>query len=84
MHVFNTRTVLLAGDFNATLMPADANNQTINKPHTVQALHALIEDHLLIDLGANVGCLTHTWASQGFLWSVLTHRFDPYQHSNST
>jgi hypothetical protein len=60
-HVFGTRTVLLAGDFNATLTSADANNQNINKPHTVQALNALIEDHHLIDLGANVGCLTHTW-----------------------
>jgi hypothetical protein len=63
-HVFHTRTVLLAGDFNATLTPADANNQVINKPNTVQALNALIEDHQLIDLGANVGCLTHTWNSR--------------------
>ncbi len=60
-HVYHTRTVLLAGDFNATLSQADANNQTINKPNTAQALHTLIEDHQLVDLGANVGCLTHTW-----------------------
>jgi hypothetical protein len=53
--------VLLTGDFNATLTQADANNQVINKPNTVQTLHALIEDHQLIDLGANAGCLTHTW-----------------------
>ena len=49
-HVYNTRTVLLAGDFNATLSQADSNNQIINKPNTVQALHALIEDHQLVDL----------------------------------
>ncbi len=30
-HVFGTRTVLLAGDFNATLTSADADNQIINK-----------------------------------------------------
>ncbi len=60
-HVYHTRTLLLAGDFNATLSQADSNNQTINKPNTVQALHALIEDHNLVDLGANVGCLSHTW-----------------------
>ncbi len=60
-HVYHTRTVLLAADFNATLSQADSNNQTINKPNTVQALHTLIEDHQLVDLGANVGCLTHTW-----------------------
>jgi hypothetical protein len=60
-HVFHTHTVLLAGAFNAALTLADANNQVINKPNTVQALPALIEDHQLIDLGANVGCLTHTW-----------------------
>jgi hypothetical protein len=51
----------VAGDFNATLSQADANNQIINKPNTVQALHTFIEDHQLVDLGANVGCLTHTW-----------------------
>ena len=60
-HVFHTRTVLLAGDFNATLTVADANNQVINKPNTVQAIAALMEDHQLIDLGSNAGCLTHTW-----------------------
>jgi hypothetical protein len=60
-HVYHTRTVLLAGDFNATLSQADANNRIINKPNTVQALHTLIEDHQLVDLKANVGCLTHTW-----------------------
>jgi exonuclease III len=60
-HVYHTRTVLLAGDFNATLSQADANNQIISKPNTVQALHTLIEDHQLVDLRANAGCLTHTW-----------------------
>jgi hypothetical protein len=64
-HVYHTRTVLLAGDFNATLSQADANNQIINKPNMAQALHTLIEDHQLVDLGANVGCLTHTWHRRG-------------------
>jgi hypothetical protein len=53
--------MLLAGDFNATLSQADSNNQLINKPNTVQALHTLIEDHQLVDLGSVAGCLTHTW-----------------------
>jgi exonuclease III len=60
-HVFQTRTVVLAGDFNATLSPADANNHNINKPTTVQALLALMEDHQLVDLGAHANCLEHTW-----------------------
>jgi hypothetical protein len=60
-HIYKTRTVLMAGDFNATLSQTDSNNQNINKPNTVQALHALIEDHQLVDLGAHVGRLTHTW-----------------------
>jgi exonuclease III len=60
-HVYHTRKMLLAGDFNVTLFQADSNNQLINKPNTVQALHTLIEDHQLVDLGSNAGCLTHTW-----------------------
>jgi hypothetical protein len=60
-HVFQTRTVVLASDFNATLTQSDANNHIINKPNMVQALHTLVEDHQLVDLGAHVGCLDHTW-----------------------
>ncbi len=60
-HVFQTRTVILAGDFNATLSPADANNHNINKPTTVQALLTLMDDHQLVDLGAHTNHLEHTW-----------------------
>jgi exonuclease III len=59
-HVFHTRSVVLAGDFNATLTEEDSNNHEINKPNTVQALHTLIEDHQLMDLGTQTGCLDHT------------------------
>jgi len=60
-HVFQTRNMILAGDFNATLHEADSNNLTINKINTVQSLGVLMEDHQLVDLGSVTGCLGHTW-----------------------
>ncbi len=70
-HVFHTHSIILAGDFNATLMATDSNNLKINKPNTVQSLLTLMEDHQLIDLGAQTGCLDHTW-----------HRKDSSGHSS--
>ncbi len=70
-HVFRTHSLILAGDFNATLNATDSNNHTINKPNTVQSLITLMEDHQLIDLGAQTGCLDHTW-----------HRRDSSGHSS--
>jgi exonuclease III len=56
-HVFRTHSIILAGDFNATLMATDSNNLMINKPNTVQSVLALMEDHHLVDLGAQTGWL---------------------------
>jgi exonuclease III len=77
-HVFHTRTVLLAGDFNATLTVADANNQVINKPNTVQAIAALMEDHQLIDLGSNAGCLTRFHTGHKFKDYKRDKLFSPW------
>jgi hypothetical protein len=52
-------------------MATDSNNLTINKPNTVQAVLTLMEDHHLVDLGAQTGCLDHTW-----------HRRDSSGHSS--
>jgi exonuclease III len=70
-HIFRTHHLILAGDFNATLNATDSNNHTINKPNTVQSLVTLMEDHRLVDLGAQTGCLDHTW-----------HRGDSSGHSS--
>jgi hypothetical protein len=70
-HVYRTHSIVLTGDFNATLTVTDSNNLTITKPNTVQALLTLMEDHHLVDLGAQTGCLDHTW-----------HRKDSSGHSS--
>jgi hypothetical protein len=69
--IFQTHEILMAGDFNATLHEADSNNCEINKPNSVRFLHAMIEDHQLVDLVAVAGCVDHTW-----------HRKDSSGHSS--
>jgi hypothetical protein len=81
-HVFQTHSIILAGDFNATLTAADSNNHVINKPNTVQSLCTLMEDHQLIDLGAQTGCLD--LALWGLLWPLLPYRFNLDKHPYAT
>ena len=51
MHIYHTRTIIIAGDFNVTLHHRDSNspNHTA-KPQSANILHTLIEDFHLTDI----------------------------------
>ena len=61
-HVYHTQTVLVAGDFNATLLPQDANMRTnTKKPRTARKIKSIIERHNLTDLALAANRPWHTW-----------------------
>ena len=66
MHVYHTRTIIIAGDFNVTLHHRDSNspNHTA-KPHSANILHTLIEDFSLTDIALLTKKPFHTWQRPG-------------------
>lgn len=62
MHIFNTRTVVLAGDFNITTDPRDSNTRAHSaKPQAARQLMTMIEDFHLTDLALAARKPWHTW-----------------------
>jgi len=59
--LYNTRHVVIGGDFNAVLSPEDSNDHYIRKGRTSGKLHMLMERHDLQDLAAAANKLTRTW-----------------------
>jgi len=49
--IYGTNYVILTGDFNVTLYAEQCHSGRINKPHTSQELHDLLEEHGLRDTG---------------------------------
>ncbi|OBQ36005.1 MAG: hypothetical protein AN484_25945, partial [Aphanizomenon flos-aquae WA102] len=60
-HLYQTRHVILAGDFNAVLVNEDANSHHNRKPQTTRKLLTLMEDYLLQDAGTVAQRTGHTW-----------------------
>jgi len=61
-HVYHTRTVIIAGDFNATMYPRDANAGTNTaKPRTARKLTDIVNRHNLTDLALAANRPWHTW-----------------------
>ena len=61
-HVYHTRTVIIAGDFNATMHPRDANAGTNTaKPRTARKLTDIMSNHNLTDLALAANRPWHTW-----------------------
>ena len=61
-HVYHTRTVIIAGDFNATMYPRDANTGTNTaKPRTARKLTDIVNSHNLTDLALAANRPWHTW-----------------------
>ena len=62
MHVYNTRAVIMAGDFNITTDPRDSNARAHStKPQAARQLLTMIEDLQLTDLALAARKPWHTW-----------------------
>ena len=65
-HIYHTRTIILAGDFNVTLHHRDSNSPNHNaKPQSANILHTLIEDFHLNDIALLTKKPFHTWQRPG-------------------
>ena len=61
-HIYNTHYILLAGDFNVTMHPEDANTPNHqSKPRTAHMLRTIMEDNQLTDLALAANNTNHTW-----------------------
>jgi hypothetical protein len=60
-NTFQTRNLLMAGDFNAVLSPADSSSEHITKKRTTAFLEEFMEEQQLTDLAAKVNKKQHTW-----------------------
>ncbi len=60
-NTFQTRNLLLAGDFNAVLSPEDSSSEHVTKKRTTSFLEELMEEQHLIDIAAHVNKRQHTW-----------------------
>ena len=65
-HIYHTRTIILAGDFNVTIHQRDSNNPNHTaKPQSANILHTLIEDFQLTDIALLTKKPFHTWQRPG-------------------
>ena len=60
-NTFQTRNLLLAGDFNAVLSPEDSTSEHITKKRTTAFLEEFLEEQHLLDIAAYVNKKQHTW-----------------------
>jgi exonuclease III len=60
-NMFQTRNLLLAGDFNAVLSPEDSSSEHVTKKQTTSFLEEFMDEQHLIDIAAHVNKRQHTW-----------------------
>jgi hypothetical protein len=60
-NTFQTRNLILAGDFNAVLSSEDSSSEHITKKRTTDLLREFIADQHLIDLAERTHKKQHTW-----------------------
>jgi hypothetical protein len=60
-NTFGTNNMILAGDFNAVLLPTDSSSKHHTKKNTSNLLNKMIEDLHLIDLASRARNTQHTW-----------------------
>jgi hypothetical protein len=60
-NTFQTRSLIMAGDFNAVLAPEDSSSEHVTKRRTTELLKQLLEDYHLTDIATITNNKQHTW-----------------------
>jgi exonuclease III len=60
-NTFQTRSIILAGDFNAVLTPEDSSSEHVTKQRTTGLLRQMLEDYHLTDIATATNNKQHTW-----------------------
>ncbi len=60
-NTFQTRSLIIAGDFNAVLSPEDSSSKHVTKRRTTELLKQLVVEHHLINMAAYTNKKQHTW-----------------------
>jgi hypothetical protein len=60
-NTFQTRKIIMAGDFNAVLSPEDSSSEHVTKKRTTELLLEIIAENHLIDMASLTNKKQHTW-----------------------
>jgi hypothetical protein len=60
-NTFQTRSLIMAGDFNAVLTPEDSSSEHVTKRRTTGILKKILEDYHLTDIATVANNKQHTW-----------------------
>jgi exonuclease III len=60
-NTFQTRKLIMAGDFNAVLSPEDSSSEHVTKKRTTELLLEIIAENHLIDMATLMNKKQHTW-----------------------